>query len=155
MEEISHNPVQEPAPMRSNLLTILCILTFIGSGINLFSSLIISLFYDQFLDILNNINDTLQLPGIEMIEEGKASFFAASSVIYAGSIAGAILMWKLKKAGFHIYTIFQILLILSPMYFFHLPFPSTLDVIFSGIFIILYSVNLKNMSEYGGTKGTA
>jgi hypothetical protein len=146
MEEISPNPVPEPAAGRTNLLTILCILTFIGSGINLLSSLVISLFYEQFLIILKDINETLQLPGIEMIEEGKATFFAASSLMYAGSIVGAVFMWKLKKAGFHIYTIFQILLILAPMYFFHLPFPSTLDVIFSGIFIILYSINLKNMS---------
>jgi glucose dehydrogenase len=113
---------------------------------NFFSSLMISVFYDQFTILAEEINKSFHLPGLEMIMEGKSIFFAVSALIYAGCITGAILMWKLKKAGFHVYTIFQILLILSPMYFFHLPSPSLLDIILSGIFILLYSSNLKYMS---------
>jgi hypothetical protein len=146
MEEIQANPVQANKPQRPSLLNILCILTFIGSGMNFISSLMIALFYDQFTLIAESINKSFHLPGLETILEGKSVFFAVSALIYLGSIAGAILMWKLKKAGFHVYTIFQILLILSPMYFFHLPIPSFLDIILSGIFIILYSSNLKYMS---------
>ena len=146
MEEIQANPDQANKPKRSSLLNILCILTFIGSGMNFISSLMIALFYDQFILIAESINKSFHLPGLEMILEGKSVFFAVSALIYLGSIAGAILMWKLKKAGFHIYTIFQILLILSPMYFFHLPIPSFFDIILSGIFVILYSSNLKYMS---------
>ena len=118
MEEIQANPAQESKPGRPNLLNILCILTFIGSGMNFFSSLMISVFYDQFTILAEEINKSFHLPGLEMIMEGKSIFFAVSALIYAGCITGAILMWKLKKAGFHVYTIFQILLILSPMYFF-------------------------------------
>lgn len=146
MEEIQANPVQESKPKRPNLLGILCILTFIGSGMNIISSLMIALFYDQFTIIAESINKSFHLPGLEMIMEGKSVFFAISALIYTGCITGAILMWTLKKAGFHVYTIFQILLILSPMYFFHLPSPSLPDMVLSGIFIILYSSNLKYMS---------
>ena len=146
MEENTPIPLPDNKPKRPTLLSVLCILTFIGSGINLFSSLIISLFYDQFLQVIASINETLQIPGIEMIEEAKAIFFAVSAVIYAGSIVGAIMMWNLKKTGFHIYSIFQILLVISPMYFFHLQYPSFVDVLLSGIFVILYSTNLKHMS---------
>ena len=67
-------------------------------------------------------------------------------MIYAGAFTGAFMMWKLKKTGFHVYTVSQIFLVLSPMYFFHLPVPYLLDVILSGMFIILYSYNLKYMS---------
>ena len=146
MEDITPNPVQEIQPKRPTMLSVLCILTFIGSGMNLFSSLMISLFYDQFTGIAESISKSLNLPGLEMIEEGKAIFFAVSALIYAGCIAGALLMWKLKKAGFHIYTIFQILLIISPMYFLHLSGPLYFDLILSGIFVILYSTNLKHMT---------
>ena len=146
MEETQLNPIQESKSKRPNLLVILCILTFIGSGMNLVSSLMISVFYDQFTILAEEISKSFHLPGLELILEGKSVFFAVSAIIYVGCIYGAFLMWKLKKAGFHVYTIFQILLILSPMYFLHLPSPSLPDIILSGIFIILYSANLKYMS---------
>ena len=146
MEEIQANPFQESKSKRPNLLTILCILTFIGSGISFFSSFIIAVFYDQFTILAEEFNKSFGLPGFEMLLEGQSAFFAVSAIIYVGSISGAFLMWRLKKAGFHVYTIFQILLILAPMYFFHLPSPSLLDMILSGIFIILYGSNLKYMS---------
>ena len=145
MDEIQANPVQESKPERPKLLNILCILTFIGSGMNFISSLMIALFYDQFTILAEEISKSFHLPGMELMLEGQSIFFAVSALVYAGCIAGAILMWRLKKAGFHVYTIFQILLILSPMYFLHLPFPSFLDIILSGTFIILYSSNLKYM----------
>jgi hypothetical protein len=146
MEEMQDNPIKEGDPKRPTLLNILCILTFIGSGMNFISSLMISVFYDQFTIIAESINKSFHLPGLDMMMEGKSMFFATSALIYAGCITGAFMMWRLKKAGFHLYTIFQILLILSPMYFFHLPSPSLLDMILSGIFVILYSSNLKYMS---------
>jgi len=145
MEEIQANPVQESKPERPKLLNILCILTFIGSGMNFVSSLMISVFYDQFKILAEEISKSFHLPGMELLLEGESIFFAVSALIYAGCIAGAILMWKLKKSGFHVYTIFQILLILSPMYFLHLPSPSLPDLILSGTFIVLYGSNLKYM----------
>ena len=145
MDDIQSTPVQESKPERPKLLNILCILTFIGSGMNFISSLMIALFYDQFTILAEEISKSFHLPGMELMLEGQSIFFAVSALVYAGCIAGAILMWRLKKAGFHVYTIFQILLILSPMYFLHLPFPSFLDIILSGTFIILYSSNLKYM----------
>jgi hypothetical protein len=146
MEETQSNPIEESQPGRPKLLNILCILTFIGSGMNFVSSLMISVFYDQFMVLAEDISKSFHLPGMELLLEGQSIFFAVSALIYAGSISGAILMWKLKKTGFHVYTIFQILLILSPMYFLHLSSPSLPDLILSGTFIILYGSNLKYMS---------
>ena len=146
MEEIQAAPEQENNPKRPNLLNILCILTFIGSGINFISSLMISVFFDEFAIIAESINKSFPLPGLDMILEAKAMFFGVSALIYAGCLTGAFMMWKLRKTGFHIYTVCQILLVLSPMYFFHLPSPSLVDLILSGTFIILYSSNLKFMS---------
>ena len=146
MEELHPDPVQEQKPERSRLLVILCSLTFLGSGINFISSILIALFYDQFVVIAEAMSKSFNFPGLEMFLDGKPLFFTLSAFIYIGSFVGAALMWKLKKAGFHVYTISQILLILLPMYIFHLPAPSMLEIIFSGIFIILYSSNLKYMS---------
>jgi hypothetical protein len=146
MEEIKVSREQDNTPKRPQILTVLCILTFIGSGINFISYLFIALFYTQVTILAESIKNNLKWPGMEMILEGKPLFFAVSALIFAGSGAGALMMWHLKKAGFHVYTIFQILLILSPMYFFHFPTPSPYDLILSSIFVLLYSRNIKNMS---------
>ncbi len=145
--------MEEPAtiaapeqPKRPTQLTVLCILTFIGSGMNLFSSLIIAGFYDLFVEIATEFAEKFKIPGLEMLTEATPAFFLVSGVLYAGSLAGAILMMLMKKTGFHIYTISQILLVIAPMYFLHLPGPGIPELIFSGLFIFLYSRNLRFMS---------
>lgn len=136
-----------PPPLtRPNLLTILCILTFINSGLTFISSIFIGVFFDQFTVIATDLANLYKIPGLEMITEGKPAFFFVNAVLYAVSGSGAFIMWNLKKNGFHVYTIAQILLILAPMYFFNLPGPSVFDIIISGTFVVLYSTHLKLMT---------
>ncbi len=144
-DQIQTNPL-ETKPQRSKLLTILCILTFIGSGMNVISGTLIFLFFDAFKVVAAEMAKTFNLPGVDMLTEGPRLFFAVSALIYAGSIAGAILMWQLRKIGFHVYTISQILLVVAPMYFYKLPGPGITDILFAGVFVFLYSTNLKTMS---------
>ena len=146
MEDTTQEQLPDTQPKRPNMLTILCILTFIWSGLYLFSNLVIAGFYDVFLQIAPEISEKFKLPGIDQLLAPGPVFFIVSAVLFAGSIAGAILMMRQKKAGFHIYTIFQILLILATMYFLHLPAPGLFDLVFSGLFIYLYSMNLKFMT---------
>ena len=146
MEVSTPGPLPEANPKRPTLLTVLCILTFIGSGMNLFSGLVIAGFYDVFVQIAQEFADKFKLPGIDLLLETKPVYFLVTAVFNAGSLAGAILMLYMKKTGFHIYTIFQILLILAPMYFMHLANPDFPSLLFSGLFILLYSMNLKFMS---------
>ena len=146
MEELTPGPMLETKSQRPTLLTVLCILTFIGSGMNLFSSLVIAGFYDVFVEIAHEFAEKFKLPGIDILLEAKPLFFLVSGIFYAGSLVGAILMMRLKKAGFHVYTICQILLVIAPMYFMHLPSPGLPEMLFSGLFILLYSMNLKFMS---------
>ena len=146
MEDLTPRILPESKPQRPILLTVLCILTFIGSGMNLFSSLVIAGFYDVFVEIAHEFAEKFKLPGIDLLMEAKPMFFIVSGVFYAGSLVGAVLMMRLKKTGFHIYTVFQILLIITPMYFMHLASPGIPELLFSGLFILLYSMNLKFMS---------
>ena len=145
MDELTQTPLPGVKPIRPNLLTVLCILTFIGSGMNMVSSLVIAGFYDTFTEVVLLFSEKFKLPGIDVLLESKPIFFLVSGLLYTGSLVGAFLMFQLKKVGFHVYAIFQILLILAPMYFMHLSGPGILDIIFSGIFILLYSSNLKSM----------
>jgi hypothetical protein len=146
MEELPSPTLPETKPQRPTLLTVLCILTFIGSGMNLFSGLVIAGFYDVFVEVAKEFGKKFNLPGIDLLLETKPLFFLVTAIFYAGSLAGAVMMMRLKKTGFHVYTVFQILLILAPMYFMHLASPGLPELIFSGLFILLYSTNLKFMS---------
>jgi hypothetical protein len=146
MDELLPPVLPENKPQRPTLLTVLCILTFIGSGMNLFSSLVIAGFYDVFVEIAQEFSTKFNIPGIDLLLETKPLFFLVSAFFYAGSLAGAILMMHLKKIGFHVYTVFQILLILAPMYFMHLASPGIPELLFSGLFVLLYAMNLKFMS---------
>ena len=146
MEETTPQILPENKPLRPTLLTVLCILTFIGSGMNLFSSLVIAGFYDVFVEVAQEFSKKFNIPGIDLLLETKPLFFLVTALFYAGSLAGAILMMRLKKSGFHVYTIFQILLVLAPMYFMHLASPGFPEMLFSGLFILLYSMNLKFMT---------
>jgi chromate transport protein ChrA len=76
----------------------------------------------------------------------KPIYFAVTALINALALAGAIRMWQLRKLGFHIYTVAQILVIIAPMYFFQLPGPDLASIILSGIFVLLYSSHLKKMT---------
>jgi hypothetical protein len=98
------------------------------------------------MEIAETFAEKFNIPGMDLLAEAKPIYFIATAACYAVSLAGALLMWNLRKTGFHLYTIAQILLVIAPMYFFHLPSPSMLDILLSGTFILLYSTNLKIMS---------
>lgn len=148
MEELNPTPQipgQQLPEKRQTMLTVLCILTFVGSGMNLISSMMIAAFYDTFVVVMQEFADKFNIPGMEMITETRPDFFLVSGIFYLGAIVGAAMMLRLKKAGFHVYTIAQILLVLAPMYYMNLSSPSFLDVLLSGTFILLYSTQLKHM----------
>jgi hypothetical protein len=143
MEETSPPLLPVTKPERPILLTVLCILTFIGSGMNIVSNVLIAVFFDAFRTVAEDISKTFNLPGMQLFLDAKPVFFVFNAGIYVMSLAGAIQMFRLFKRGFHLYTIAQILLLMAPMIFFKLPGPSLLDLFLSGIFVILYSINLK------------
>jgi len=113
---------------------------------NAFSSLMIAAFFEPFQVIAADLAEKFTLPGLDIMLNATPVFFLASGLLYIGSLTGALLMWKLRKTGFHTYTIAQILLLIAPVYFLKLPSPSILDLVLSGLFIILYSTQLKSMN---------
>jgi hypothetical protein len=146
MDEQQLAPPAEPVEKRPTLLTVLCILTFIGSGLNAFSSLMGFLFFDSMMKAGQEVIKILKLPGLEFLDLLTRGYFAVSGLIYLLAVAGAVRMWQMRKQGFHIYTISQILGVISPMYFFRMGGPDLFSMLLSGIFILLYSTNFKKMS---------
>lgn len=137
MEESNQIPGESGKPVkRPLLLTILCVLTFIGSGTSSMSFFMIFSSYDQIMPLMDEFSSTF--PAVKPLLEAPGSFFLAGFLLYMFSLTGATLMWKLKKAGFHFYTGAQIMIVLLPVFFIKdFPFP-ILDALVSGSFIALY-----------------
>ena len=140
MSEIAEQPKK-----RTEQLTILCILTFIGSGMSMFANGLLFLTIEPIKQLLEQ-QDTYTFLGTEInmdfLLDISPMFFLLQSLTLIVSIIGAYQMWNLKKIGFHLYTISQIILLILPkLYINGLPFP-TFELIISASFVYLYSKNL-------------
>jgi hypothetical protein len=137
-QQMEHRQVKRP-----ELLTWLCILSFIGSGLASISNLFIFLSYDEMINLMDEIN--FDISEFELMMSGGTRFFFTGFILYSISLFGAIFMWKLRKIGFHLYTGAQIFIIALPVVFIPaFPF-SVLSVLVSAAFIVGYGVHLKLM----------
>lgn len=136
---------------RPELLKILCILTFIGSGLSLLSNSIMFLTIDIIreyyqsgaFDLLTKDMDTDVLG---LLLSANSMYFVFQAALFGITIYGAYLMWYLKRVGFHIYTIAQILLLILPQIFLpEIPFP-TFELLISLVFITLYAKNISYLT---------
>jgi hypothetical protein len=137
---------------RPQFLKVLCILSYIGIGINI----LVALFGLLYSSMLDGPNDSSSSP---------LSFFAQSGfmslknlLIELTSLAGVFLMWRLKKVGFYIYLsaesflYFEFIYLISSHNFgsagttqigFEMLWPLPLDF----GFFIMYATQLKYMPK--------
>lgn len=77
------------------------------------------------------------------------SIAVISLVLSLLSLCGAILMFSLRRIGFYIYTVAQLLLLFVVPYFAGFSMIVVMGMLFSAlftvVFIILYALNLKAM----------
>lgn len=128
---------------RPDLLTILCILSFVGSGLAAFSNLVLFLTYDEMDIMLEELK--LEMDEIRLLLSGGKSFFVSGFFLYAISLAGVTAMWKLRKVGFHLYTASQVFLLILPVVSIEdFPF-SIAGLLLTASFILGYATQLKFM----------
>ncbi len=161
-EEIQ-NPNKRP-----QILTVLTILTFVYTGISFVSSLFSLLkgpmtedqMIEQKVQMLKSIKPmkeqgmdyVVQL--LEQVDNMTASinanFYAVSLIALLVIVLGffaALLVWKGRKLGFHLYIIYSLLSIIQLYFFVDAQYiPSIvviINMIISGVFVLLYSKGLK------------
>jgi len=159
----------EPAPVRPTFITVLCILTFLGSGLGLISSGIkygtattqaaqMSLTKEKIDSDLNRKDNNSGGARFARKMAGNLSISAESirksalADILAGilCLAGALMMWKLRKTGFYLYVAGTLIGVISPFIILgaanFIAIISSVATGFIGIaFVIMYGVNLKYM----------
>lgn len=128
---------------RSDLLTVLCILSFIGSGLAAFSNLVLFLTFDEMDQLLEGLD--FEFEEFLILLSGGKSFFISGFFLYMISLAGVAAMWRLRKAGFHLYTAAQAFLLILPVVSIDdFPF-SFAGALVTAAFIFGYATQLKFM----------
>lgn len=144
MEQYEINKDPNEQSKRPELLTVLCILTFIGSGLGVISNFFVLTSYSSVQELV--ASGELIFPGIDILLSVDKAYFLIGFILSSISLFGAYNMWKLKRIGFHLYTIAQILLLIVPYFYFQnygFPYFGLLTTV---TFVFLYRSNLRYMS---------
>ena len=143
--ELENDNTMEPVK-RPKILSVLCILTFISSGLGILSCIITPLTADMVKEYMMNApnyDETQMAERLKVIEAGWG-YFLLTLVLVAGSLIGAIMMWKLKKNGFHFYAFSNLALLFVPTLVLGITI-SWVSIILSVAFIGIYAMHLKLM----------
>ncbi|MEO8069152.1 MAG: hypothetical protein ABI599_15750 [Flavobacteriales bacterium] len=160
------------APKRPTFLTVLCILSFIGCGLGLFSG--ISGYFtakamdngsmgkmmeglseaagdaaaaDSMQDGMADVDKAMDALGMDF--GAMANNSLAQGLLCIVVLIGVFMMWKLKKTGFYVYTASNLAYAACPFIFMGGlagGMMGILGAIGPILFIILYGLNVKHMS---------
>jgi hypothetical protein len=130
--------IEIQAKKRPLFLTIICIISFVGVGYTVLKSLWeINRIFTGFMD--------------SSILFSMYGFMLLSNIVFALlCLIGVLLMWKLKKAGYIIYLIGEVIPLILPLILMHNSFYGLQNLILgfliSSAFIVMYSLNFKHLS---------
>jgi len=132
---------------RPQFLSVLCVLTFLSTGLGIFTSILTPMISDYLVEFITSMpgyEQNLTEEGMVMLKAGWV-YYLVSLVLISLSLFGAIKMWKLKRIGFHLYTIANLLLFCLPSIFLGMDF-NLIGLVLPGLFIGLYAIHLKYMN---------
>jgi len=145
------NSIIDGAEKRPTGLTVLCILTFIGSGFMLLAYFISFALHDMILEQMLMLAETMSEPLNETYENAANTFAKTSQasflllmIPYLFSLVGAGIMLNMRKIGFHLYVVGQILVLGLPMLVLKNDF-SPFGLILALLFVALYAIFFKKM----------
>ena len=168
IEQIKEEPKQ--LGKRSSFLTVLCILSMINAVSSIFVGLIMyvatpmmSKMYEEGLleesmeQVYSSLEGTATYDqAMESLGEAfdvfsnlNPNYYLFMAMLYAASLAGVIVMWKLRKNGLRIYAVSQCLLLInSAVYFYSIGLGSPWsDVILTLLFVAAYWLEFRKLEQ--------
>lgn len=128
------------------MFSLLCILSFIGSGLSAFLYFFMAVYYNEIYTRFES--GEVVVPGLELFMTGGIPFFLLESLLNALSFVGVLFMWKRRIIGFHLYTAAQVFLLMVPVAFLEgRPFMAA-DAFISGAFVLLYYIQLRRLGLF-------
>lgn len=138
-------------PQRPTFLSVLCVLTFIGSGCEALSMALVGALRPTLLGMFESgaFEDYYSMvPTLEAqlgtVLAVKGGYYLLMFLFYAASVTGAALMWKMKRIGFHVYTIAQCVVLIAGMWLGHTGFPWS-GLVWTALWVAAYAMHLKYM----------
>lgn len=125
---------------RPIILTILCVLSFIGSGAASISNFFIYFNYELVADTIQSTDFSAMGFDPSFFTGINKTYFLLAALLSILSFTGVRHMWVLRKAGFHLYAISQLLLLILSTIYIYRPtavFPM-FDLLIASIFILMY-----------------
>lgn len=167
-DPLSNQPAPDKQNYKLNLRTlrIVLVLTFIGSGYSFFNNLYMGLMLPLMSELYNSgtlIGPLAQMcamfgadtdlikSSIEISLAIPRIFYFIASVLYIMSFVGAIMMWRLRKTGFHFYALAQLLVLIVSMLFLDKSQVGIGDIMFTILFIVYYYITLRNLGVFSST----
>ena len=135
--------IPDSTPKRPKLLSLLCILTFIGSGLGIAGFFMVAVNFESTMKALSVIY--ADMPEAAFLLNAPRDFFIISFFLSAFSVMGAVLMWNLRKIGFHVYTSAQLIYLVVPLIYFGGDTNPLFNIMFTALFVYLYARNLPHM----------
>jgi hypothetical protein len=118
---------------RSPLLEALCILSFAGNGIAIVMYLIATVWNQPARQWIREWSSMYDVSGFTY------KYFLIFTFLYALSLFGVLQMWHKKNTGFLFYIASQIVLMFLPSLWAGKPVFSSVVIIFTILFIVLYA----------------
>jgi len=144
-EQTTQQPTEQTAPApaqekkRPGLLSVMCILTYIGRGLNIIVWILAIIAFGAIESMLGGI------PGMGGLVSAGIGYFVGALILSIIAFIGAIMMWKMKKMGFYLWILANVIEFILPFILISgYPF-NIVGLIILIVFIILYGINLKNM----------
>lgn len=139
-------------PLKSMIrsLRIVLVLSFIGSGWNTLSYLILGVSLPMMQEamgpVLSQMPEEFQT-AYEMVMNMPQVNYIILGLLSALSLTGAILMWNLKTNGWHCYTLAQLLMLAVPLLFVGKAGLGLGDVMMTALFVAYYFFTLRNINR--------
>lgn len=137
--------------LQKRSLNIVLVLSMIGSGLYCLSSLSWGLTAPVMQQMVDSgaikMQDSMMVAFEQMVETPR-SFYLWSALLYAVSLTGVILMWNLRKLGFHLYTLAQLFVLVITVLFLGKERLLLGDVMFTLLFIVYYYFSLRRLGVF-------
>lgn len=138
-------------------LTVLLIMSFINTGNSLLGELLLACSGPDLRTAMMGWYE--QLPekysvyaiAMQRLLEVPQWYYLLLTVLDAASIAGLVLMCRLRKSGFHCYTLSKLLLMMMPLLFLGRSHVSIGDMMIAVVVIAYYFFLLKSMGAFEKT----
>lgn len=158
--------IEQEEPKRPEMLTVICVLSFINAVYNGIVNFVSFAFYDFFQNMFSQMRngegvfaDMAEQMGDnwEMFAQASSlafsvgrGYYFVEMVLFVASFIGVLMMWRLQKKGFHVYTIAQFLMLIATSIF----VTSKIDggfpfgpIFWTAAFVFMYASYYKNVMK--------